>query len=324
MNSFLQTDLPTVYADMNVFRYLACGDISIFEPERFHWVYSHVHLDEIHRNGNKDALEGMKMLGALEVTDVLNEEFQSVGNILLNGYVDPFERYEQHLEAISGFEGVGEHVIEHLIRSFGADNFSALSKTPDQMVAEVERLTSGVTGERKEKILSKANAVSKEMTDSIDTHMKGRRPIDTSRKAMGITSEDRKTAESAECPISAIWELVSPAVNGQVTKNQFFGFEPIPGIESVQHTQEDAISGSYIVLNMLGLASDRGMSKREKVKNAISDGQHVGMASYCNALLSADLRLCNKAQAIFTYLENVTNALHFEYKKGLEVSLGVG
>ncbi|MFV7670072.1 hypothetical protein [Shewanella algae] len=113
MNSYLVSDKPIIYADMNVFRYLACGDISILEPERFKWVYSHVHLDEIHRNGNRDALEGMKLLKAVEICDVLNQNFQSEGNIVIRDYRDPYSRYEQHLEAISGYEGALDHMVEH-------------------------------------------------------------------------------------------------------------------------------------------------------------------------------------------------------------------
>ena len=99
MNSYLNTKIPTIYADMNIYRYVACGDISITNPERFIWVYSHVHLDEIHRNGNEDALAGMRTLQAVELCDVLNYEFQSVGNITLQNYIDPYIRYEEHLEA---------------------------------------------------------------------------------------------------------------------------------------------------------------------------------------------------------------------------------
>ncbi|WP_420934870.1 hypothetical protein ACOJR9_02690 [Alteromonas sp. A081] len=135
MNSFLVSNKPIIYADMNVFRYLACGDISILEPERFRWVYSHVHLDEIHRNGNQDALKGMVLLKAAEICDVLNQNFQSEGNIVIRDYIDPYSRYEQHLEAIAGYEGVADHMVEHLIRSFGADNFKELSKTPEPPVS---------------------------------------------------------------------------------------------------------------------------------------------------------------------------------------------
>lgn len=322
MNSYLKTDIPTIYADMNVFRYIACGDISICEPSRFKWVYSHVHLDEIHRNGNTDALAGMKILGAVEIADVLDEKFQSIGNVTLRNYLDPYLRYEQYLDAINGYENVNDHMVEHIIRIFGADNFSELSMTPDQMREAIERLTEEIDPKARTELLNKAEAVSNEMRESINSNLKDRMPIDKTRLAMGITSEMRKDIETSQSPIDAIWDFISPSLYG-VTKDQFFGFEPIPGVDGVQHTQHDAISGSQIVLNMLGISPDQGLAKREKIKNIMSDGQHVGMASYCNALLSADRKLCNKARAVYEYLGNITSALHFEFKKGMEVSLGV-
>jgi|GEM_PF-1111848 hypothetical protein len=322
MNSRFVTQRPTIYADMNVFRYVACGDISIVDPERFIWVYSHVHLDEIYRNGNTDALDGMRVLKAVELCDVLNEHFQSVGDIRLKDYVDPYERYERHLEAISGFEGSNDHSIEYLIRSFGADNFEELKKTPEQLRKEVDRLTSLVDDERKDDLISQAHTVSEEMAEVVEQHLKDRIPIDQTRGALGVSSEQRKRIEETHSPIDEVWNLIAPAIPS-VSKDQFFGFEPIPGIEGVQHTQYGAICGAHVVLNMIGISPDKGLAKREKIKNIMSDGQHTGMASYCNALLSADRGLINKARCIYTYLGNITTPLHFNYEKGSVLNLGI-
>jgi hypothetical protein len=160
------------------------------------------------------------------------------------------------------------------------------------------------------------------MEVTIEKHLKNRMPIDKTRSALGVTSENRKAIEKSESAIDEVWDLISTSIPN-VTKNQFFGFEPIPGIEGVQHTQHGAISGAYIVLNMLGISPDKGLAKRDKIKNIMSDGQHAGMASYCNALVSADRGIINKSSCIFSYLNNVTNALHFEYQKGYQLSLGV-
>jgi len=322
MNSHFATQRPTIYADMNVFRYVACGDISIVDPERFIWVYSHAHLDEIYRNGNTDALDGMRALKAVEVCDVLNEHFQSEGDIRLRGCVDPYERYERHLEAISAFEGSNDHSVEYLIRSFGADNFEQLQQTPEELRKEVERLTSGLDDERKDDLVSQARAVSEKMSGVIEQHLKDRVPIDQTRASLGVSSEERKRIEKTVSPIDEVWELIAPAVPG-VSKDQFFGFEPFPGIEGVQHTQHGAICGAHIVLNMLGISPDKGLAKREKMQNIMSDGQHTGMASYCNALLSADRGIINKARCIYTYLGNITRTLHFNFEAGSELNFGV-
>lgn len=322
MNSYLVSDKPIIYADMNVFRYLACGDISILNPEQFKWVYSHVHLDEIHRSGNKDALEGMELLKAVEISDVLNQEFQSEGNIIIHDFIDPFLRYEQHLDAIAGNEDAADHMVEHLIRYFGADNFKELSETPEKMQTEIERVSSIITDERRETLIDKADMVSNEMKNTIEKHLKNRMPIDKTRSALGITSEDRKNIEKSKSAIDEVWDLISSSIPN-VTKNQFFGFEPFPGIEGIQHTQHGAITGAYIVLNIIGINPDKGLAKRDKIKNIMSDGQHAGMASYCNALVSADRGIINKSSSIFSYLNNITNALHFEFQKGFQLSLGV-
>lgn len=147
-------------------------------------------------------------------------------------------------------------------------------------------------------------------------------PIDKTRSALGVSSEDRKMVEKSEAAIDEVWELISSSLPN-ITKNQFFGFDPIPGVEGVQHTQHGAISGAYIVLNMIGISPDKGLAKRDKIKNIMSDGQHAGMASYCNALVSADRGIINKSSCIFSYLNNITNALHFEYQKGYQLSLDV-
>lgn len=307
---------------MNVYRYIAYSDISIEKPERFKWVYSYVHLDEIVRNGNTDALEGMKTLGAVEISDVLNDRFESVGDIVLKKYIDPNERYEQHLEAIAGFEDQSNFMVEHLLRFFGADNFNELSLTPEILREEIDRLTSEASNEIRGELLKQAEEVSTEMTKSIYTHLKDRRPIDKTRLEMKLTSEARKKAESSESPIDEVWKIVGPSAGG-LTKNEFFGFESIPGIQGVQHTQHGAFTGAHIVLNMLGLSPDHGLAKRDKIKNIMSDGQHVGMASYCNALLSADKRFCDKACAIYKHTGSITNALWFQYLKGLSIKLEI-
>jgi hypothetical protein len=190
------------------------------------------------------------------------------------------------------------------------------------MNEEIDRLTAGLDVRARDELLENAEAVSNEMKDFINTHLKDQMPIDKTRQEMGITSEKRKDVEMSESPIDSIWNLISPSMNG-VTKDQFFGFEPISGIAGVQHTQHSAISGSQIVLNTLGVSPDQGLAKRQKIKNILSDGQHVGMASYCNALLSADRRFCNKARTVYKYLGNITNALHFEFRKGMEIKLSV-
>jgi len=171
------------------------------------------------RSGNTDALDGMKALGAVEIAEELDQRFQPTGNIVLRGYVDPHLQYRQHLEAISGYEGSIDGIVEVLIRLFGADNFAELGEAPTHLQQFVDHVTA----------------------------------------------------------------------------------------EGMQHTQSSAICRAHMMLNLVGLSPDGGLAKREKIRNVISDGQHLGLASYCNAFLSADQACCSKAQMIYGYFGSATS-----------------
>jgi hypothetical protein len=322
-NSSFTMPKPVIYADVNVFRYLAYGELEIVDPERFVWSYSSVHLDEMHRGGNTDALKGMAALKAVEVRDVLDKDFKSNGNVRILDYIDPTSRYESHLDAISGTGDSEDLIIEHLLRIFGADNFSELSMTPEKLVEEIDRLTTGIDDSKKEELRNKVNDVSIQMAESIDEHLSNRMPIDDTRNAMGVSSEARKTLEKSKSPIDEIWKLIEPTMIG-TDKDVFFGFRPNPVTPEIPHTQHGAIGSGHIVLNMIGFNPDKGLANRNKIKNILSDSQHLGMASYCQGLLSSDFRLCNKANAIYEYLGLSVRALHYKYDpNGMVVNLGI-
>lgn len=158
------------------------------------------------------------------------------------------------------------------------------------------------------------------MACAVELHLKDCVPINQTRAALGVSSEERKRIKKTTSPIDEVWKLIAPAIPS-VSKDQFFGFEPIPGLEAVQHTKHSSICGAHIVLNMIGISPDKGLAKREKIKNIMSDGQHIGMASFCNVLLSADKGLINKARCIYTYLGSVTTPLHFNFEKNSVIDL---
>lgn len=323
LNRYFSLAKPVIYADLNVYRYLAYDELDIVEPERFIWAYSHTHLDEMSRGGNTDGLDGMAKLNAVEISDVLDANFRSVGNVRIFDPVDVRQRYADHLEAISETGNTEEILIEHIIRVFGADNFAELSMTPEQLVEQVEELTTGADSASRKAVLDKAKHVSIEMTESIDQFLVDQMPIDKTRNMMGIGSEKRKVLEGSDSPIDDIWELIKSAM-GDTEKDVFFGFSPNPAMPEMPHNQLSAIVGAHTVLNMIGFSLDKGLANRNKILNIMSDSQHVAIASYCQGLLSSDQRLCGKARAIYQYIGSSANVLQYDYDpNGCEVRLGV-
>jgi len=316
-------DKPVIYADLNVFRYIAYNELHVVDPERFIWVYSLIHLDEMLRNGNTDALEGMRLLKAREVKDILNDQSKSIGDIQILQYVEPTELYESYVETVSGTRHVASLFIEPLLTIFGADNQAQLAKTPQELIETMDELTSDADDVTRDNLMTTARQTAKDLTQSIHEHLNKQFPIDDTRKAIGMTSGKRKSLENEELPIEAIWELIEPAMDG-AERDVMLGLRPNPLIPNQQFTQHGAITKAHTILNLIGYSPDKSLSSRKKIKNILSDADHVGMAAYCQALLSADKRLCNKARAIYKHIELPVNALHFDYDpNGCEVDLEI-
>lgn len=324
MSTYVISDLPTVYADMNVFRYVAYGELTIKNHEQFKWVYSYVHLNEIARTGNKDALKGMEQLKAIELDEIYDKEHKPTGEICLREYADPFHRYEQHLKTISGDENTEDSKIELLLRFFGADNFEKLSISPAELRNEVERLTRETSPAVRDNLISRAETAAEGMEQLINDQLKERQSLEETRLSLGLHSGARSEVAKSNSPIDALWKILEPAFGDYVSKDQYFGFEQNPNFAQIPFTQSESFAGAYAVLNMMGINPDRGLAKREKIRNILSDGEHVGMASYCNAFLSSDRRSCDKANVIYRYTNSITQALWFPYKReGCVMSLEV-
>ncbi|MCF2846576.1 hypothetical protein NH514_04755 [Pseudoalteromonas sp. ACER1] len=322
MSVQFELEKPVIYADMNIFRYVGRGDITIVEPERFIWVYSHVHLDELHRNYQEETLQGICDLKAIELCEVI-ENYKATGDLFLSSFKDPFLRYEEYLRSIEGYENTAEYFFEFMMKAYGADNFKSLERTPEQFRAEVTKLIDDVPDINLRNDMQKeVEEVAGKLDCNIQKHMKEHNPIDKTRNALGVTSVKREKLKESASVIDDIWNLVEPSMEGSLSKNQFFGFEPIPNIsESLNHTQHSSIQAAYMVLNILGINPDKGMAKKEKIKNVFSDSCHAGLASYCQILLSADRGIINKSKHLYQYLGCVTHATLFEYKKGVSIDI---
>ncbi len=115
-------------------------------------------------------------------------------------------------------------------------------------------------------------------------------------------------------PIKEIWELIEKQNTGG-TLDKLFGFESFLGQETEEVSQFDQIISPHLILNMLGYKSDKGLSKKDKLSNIMSDGRHLGYASFCNFFMSADRKLCAKAKAIFTNKNHGTKILEIIFNK---------
>jgi hypothetical protein len=160
-------------------------------------------------------------------------------------------------------------------------------------------------------MVQKAQNTAKDLEEFIEKDLSKQRPLSETREAFGFPKGATSNHSNDESPIDSIWEHMKEKV-GNVTKDQFFGFEPVPGVE-IEQSRIGSVGGCHLILNMVGFHPDKGLPKREKIKNIMSDGQHVGHASLCDGFLTSDHRLYKKAKAIFEYRGFVTKAMHAQY-----------
>jgi len=313
---------PTIYADMNVFRYLANDELKIENPDEFLWVYSGAHLDEIHRGESFDTLDGMRTLQAVEITELYDNKVRPTGIVQLNDYVDPEERYQSHLEAISDVDLSEDLLLEPLLRICGADNYDAVKQNAQLLTSEVDRLTQDADAATREQLLQSSGATAADFDKLVEEHLQDVLPIDDTRKLVGINSGVREQALKSKAPLEKLWETVKDQAGG-VTMNQFFGFEEAAHTTDDIRTQHGMLTGAYMSLNIAGLAADKGLSKKKKLKNVLSDSQHLGMASYCDAFMTSDKKFALKTAIIFSHLKYNTNVLWYPYRpEGITLRLG--
>lgn len=67
------------------------------------------------------------------------------------------------------------------------------------------------------------------------------------------------------------------------------------------------VVGGYTFLSFLGFFPDDGQETRYGYRKHLNDGRHVGCAAFCHKLLSGDMRLFQKAGAVYEALQIGTN-----------------
>lgn len=301
----------TIYADSNIYRYVARGELEVTTVGAVRFAYSSVHFDEMIRTGNLEMLKGIKALSAVPLVTNENGEYDidSLGVCL--DYEDPYEKFEEYKADYVELPGAESSINEVLLRLLGADNIDELKKVPDTIL-ELADAVKPFFGEQAAEFQERAVSASSDLGDLIKGDLSNRRPLTETRSSFGYPKGATSEHENDVNPIDKIWERLGPKFDG-VTKEQFFGFEAIPTVD-IERSRIGDVAGCHLILNMIGYHPDKGLPNREKIRNIISDGQHVGYGSLCGVFLTSDYRLYRKAGAIFRFRDYASQAEHVEYK----------
>lgn len=309
----------TIYADSNIYRYVANGELEVTTIGAVRFAYSSVHFDEIIRTGNLEMLKGIKALNAVPLVTNENGEYEidSIGVCL--DYTDPYEKFEEYRSNYVELPNAESSLDDLLLRILGSDNIDELKKAPDTLLELADEMKQ-YFGEETNELQEKAKSASSDLEKLIQGDLSTRKPLTETRSELGYPKGVTSLHENDQNPIDKIWERLGPKFNG-VTKEQFFGFEAIPDVE-MERSRISDVASCHLILNMIGYHPDKGLPNRDKIKNILSDGQHLGYGSMCGCFLTSDYRLYRKADAIFKFREYASQVEHIEYEpEGMSTTL---
>jgi hypothetical protein len=309
----------TIYADSNIYRYVATGELEVTTIGSVRFAYSSVHFDEMIRTGNLEILKGIEALNAVPLVENENGEYDidSIGVCL--EYVDQYKKFEDYKADYMELPDAEASLNELLLRILGADNIDELKKAPDTLLSLADDMKQ-YFGEGANDFQERARLASNDLETLIQGDFSTRKPLTETRSEFGYPKGATSQHENDPNPIDQIWDRLSPKFSG-VTKEQFFGFEATPTVE-MERSRIGDVAGCHLVLNMIGYHPDKGLPNREKIGNILSDGQHLGYGSMCGCFLTSDYRLYKKADAIFKFRKYASQAEHIVYKtEGMSATL---
>jgi hypothetical protein len=279
---------------------LAKGLLSCKElPSGILWAYSDEHFKEIKRSGTTRFLDALAQLKARRLALEMDEQFRITGRCLLSEHDDPHAQYEAWSTANAEAEFSDNHFLGILSRLFGAENSDQLKAMPDPLERDISALLSaaGLGDALTDKI---ADIARDTMQETISLLLAEDHQLQSLREALGTHRGRASNAAERNNPLQDLWATIGPTLPG-MTADQFFGFDPLTKGKYVEWPLFLGIVGCYMVLNMIGFSPDKKLARIERMPASTSDAHHVAYGAYCDAVLSADARLCTKARAIYRY-----------------------
>ena len=303
-----------IYIDQNIIGLHLGGLINLRKNDELIWVYSKEHFSEIKRSNDPERyLKALDDIGAVLLDLELDENWKITDSANLMHHKIPTQLYEEYLDATSDVK-FDESILDPFqVWVNGGGDEGPLKLLSDQMAEQIYSLISSLPFDttemenRVESIKPDFDAMIEEMITSGNDIKKTRSAFGDDKGRIGGIGGDRQ--------IEQIWDIVSSTIkNGEVSCDQFFGFDPIDKQGYESWPKYLGIVGCCALMDILGFQSEKKCRKISKVHNVRSDSGHIAMGAFCTAILSEDKRLIKRARAIYEYKSIGTMALLVERK----------
>jgi hypothetical protein len=298
-----------VYIDQNILQYAHDKKNMLAPDSEICWVYSNEHFTEMDRFKNSAFLTTLEQICARRVRIILDSNFKITDNAIIEDYREPKDVYQEYQDAINKVQ----------TKDFGFNNFLALlhgnkeALDPDifceSFKKNIHNLLSGLKDLEmpagfQQSFDKYIDDLSMNLRETILKIKKDILPLPEMRKKISGKRLSELKPENGPI-IEQIWELVK-GMFGTLSKDQLFGYEPFQYEKQEKKPFLLAVSKCYEMLNFLGYWPDEKLSSCSKMYGINSDASHVAHAGYCQMIVSADMRLCKKAQAIYEYFGTKT------------------
>lgn len=287
-----------IYLDQNILGLCAEGTISIRAEEDQLFIYSDEHYREISRSATPELfLEVLQQLKARRLRIQIDESWKMTGNAIIGGEVDVAADYRSFLEAIAEHPPLEDSFDPLLSWINGGENEEVHEEMVEEQRRQLHQLIQPLNSpEAHRRIEESADAFQETVTAMTAQD----NDIQKNRNRLGV-GKGKIGNLDAGTALEEIWAILEPMC-GEMTARQFFGFDPQEWNPELEIPLSVGICSCCAVLDVLGYQAERKTRRLDKMPNIRSDASHLGAASFCHSLVSADRRLIARAEAIFSFV----------------------
>lgn len=289
-------EAPLIYLDQNVLGLQLNGLINLAKIKNVQWVYSKEHFAEIHRSVIPERyLEALTYLDA-KLLELVLHDFKLTGEAKIIQTGSAEEHFADYQKTIGEFSFDLDIFHPFICWINGGGNAELLRAFPEKLLSQIELLNLRLPPEFR---CEEQHEESEKFSEMISDMLRFGNDVEKRRSMLG-GEKGRFGSIGGEDQLMQIWNVIREKI-GQVTSDQFFGFEPIHESADSPIPLFIGIQSCCAVLDLIGFKSEKKSRKLEKIANVSSDAAHIASAAYCNVLLTTDKRMAERAKAIYQY-----------------------
>lgn len=323
---------PLAYLDQNILDLFAKkfdqndGIYSYFK-ENFQVVYSDTTLGEIYKaflnSKNEENIEQylnvLECLDANHIRIAHNRNFESLDKCVIST-IPVKEWFQRYIDNKKEWEFWDQHIYNQFLLSYQENKnldeikMEALLAYENNLKtienAKNELSNHPLFKDRSEAIYNQINNQKHKYVEAIDfmlvkfiEHAEHDKMTEVFRTAIGVFPKQLNNIEMPNV-VQKIWNLYK---GKEAYKNfsidDFWNFKILQNMKERDLYNYEKVNIMYNMMNFIGFHQDTKLDQINGVQRAMSDFTHAQIASFCHFFFTHDIKLKNKVEAIYEYLE---------------------